>query len=376
MDTRTDVIVIGGGLFGCMLARHLRLGGQQVIVLEKEADLLRRASYHNQARVHNGYHYPRSWRTAVASRINFPKFVERFADCVVGDFAKFYAIPKHYSKVTAAQFVRFYEAVGAPLHEASPAIRGLFNKDLMEAVFEVVEYAFDASKLARRLEGELRDARVDVRCNTHARRVEPLAGGRLRVEAVTDGERRHYQASCVYNCTYAQINEVLANSELPLVPLKQEMTELCLVEPPPALEKFGVTVMCGPFFSFMPFPARKLHTLSHVRYTPRASWQEVRAPIRPAHEILGEWSRESSYDYMIRDAVRYLPMLAECRHVDSLWEIKTVLPRSEADDSRPIFFKTHHGLPNLHCVLGAKMDNVFDLLDEVENLSRIGRNAA
>ena len=27
--------------------------------------------------------------------------------------------------------------------------------------------------------------------------------------------------------------------------------------------------MCGPFFSAMPFPARGLHTLSHVRYTPQ-----------------------------------------------------------------------------------------------------------
>ncbi|MGH7222539.1 MAG: hypothetical protein ACRELF_04890, partial [Gemmataceae bacterium] len=77
--------------------------------------------------------------------------------------------------------------------------------------------------------------------------------------------------------------------------------------------------------------------------------------------------RRSHFIWMLRDATRYLPILNECRYVDSLWEIKTVLPRSEFDDSRPILFQRHHGLENLHCVLGAKIDNVFDLLDEMND---------
>ena len=33
-----------------------------------------------------------------------------------------------------------------------------------------------------------------------------------------------------------------------------------------------------------------------------------------------------------------------------------MLPSSETDDSRPILFRKHVGLPNLHCILGAKID--------------------
>ena len=69
---------------------------------------------------------------------------------------------------------------------------------------------------------------------------------------------------------------------------------------------------------------------------------------------------------MIRDAARYLPLLGGCRVADSIWEVKTVLPRSEMDDSRPILFRPHHGLPNFHCVTGAKLDNVYDLLSSPE----------
>jgi L-2-hydroxyglutarate oxidase LhgO len=50
-----DALVIGGGFFGCKLALYLKEQLGQVLILEQEADLLQKASYTNQARVHNGY---------------------------------------------------------------------------------------------------------------------------------------------------------------------------------------------------------------------------------------------------------------------------------------------------------------------------------
>jgi hypothetical protein len=70
---------------------------------------------------------------------------------------------------------------------------------------------------------------------------------------------------------------------------------------------------------------------------------------------------------MVRDAARYLPSLAACEYRDSLWEVKTVLPRSENDDSRPILFRPDHGIPNYHVIMGGKIDNVYDVADEMAN---------
>jgi hypothetical protein len=72
---------------------------------------------------------------------------------------------------------------------------------------------------------------------------------------------------------------------------------------------------------------------------------------------------------MVRDAARYMPILKECRHVDSIWEVKTVLPQSEVDDSRPILFKKDQGIKNLTCILGGKIDNVYDIPDELQFLT-------
>ncbi|PTL80223.1 amino acid oxidase [Vitiosangium sp. GDMCC 1.1324] len=362
-------IVVGGGFFGASLAAHLAGFQERVLLVEREPALLQRASYSNQARVHNGYHYPRSLLTALRSRMNFDRFVDTYRSAIVNDFAKYYAVGRVFSSVTAAQFKAFCERIGAPLKPAPGAVGRLFNPDLIEAVFEVREYAFDSSILRQEMDRQLDRARVEVRLQCEARKVRS-AGQHLAVtlRRSTTGSEDELTAGRVFNCTYSGINELLRASELPPLSLKFEATEMALVHPPKELEQAGITVMCGPFFSVMPFPTRKAHTLSHVRYTPHFSW-DVRAGGDPVGKGPPGPSR---FLHMVKDASRYLPCLSGSRYVDSLWETKTILPASEADDSRPILFKAHHGLKNLFCVMGGKIDNVFDVLQEIDEMRARG----
>ena len=74
-----DAAIVGGGFYGCEVALELkRLGFGRILILEREPGMLRRASYVNQARVHNGYHYPRALVTALRSRMNFDRFIEDY----------------------------------------------------------------------------------------------------------------------------------------------------------------------------------------------------------------------------------------------------------------------------------------------------------
>ncbi len=167
-----EAAVIGGGFFGCAVAVHLRAFCDRVVLLEKQADLLQRASYHNQARVHHGYHYPRSTLTALRSRVNLPRFSADFADCIDRGFAKYYAVPSKFSKVTARQFYEFCKRIGAPIEVARGPIRRFFNADLIEEVFAVEEYAFNAAKLRERMRQKLADAGVEVCLGTVVTRAE------------------------------------------------------------------------------------------------------------------------------------------------------------------------------------------------------------
>ena len=182
------------------------------------------------------------------------------------------------------------------------------------------------------------------------------------VEWITARGSQTTTASRVFNCTYSSLNTLLANSHASLVPLKRELTELALVKSPPELEGIGVTVMDGPFFSLMPYPARPgLCTLSHVRYTPHCAWHDVPgAPPLDGVELLDGYA--TRFPHMVRDAARFLPGIAGATYVDSLWEIKAIMPRSEQDDSRPILFRESPEIPGLFSVLGAKIDSAYDVV--------------
>lgn len=367
-----DSVVVGGGFYGSCIADSLSRRGQRVVLLEAQDDLMTRASYVNQARVHNGYHYPRSFMTALRSVVNFPRFIFEFKDCVADGFEKVYAIARSQSKVTAYQFETFCENIGAPIKPAPASTRAMFDPSLVEAVFLVKECAFDASRLRTLMRNRMNESNVDIRFGVEARGVSRLSNGVLGV-SISNGET--LACLSVFNCTYSQINQLLNQSGLPLIPLKHEITELALIEPPREMRNLGVTVMDGPFFSTMPFPAEKLHTLSHVRYTPHESWVEPET-LRDPQEYLKTRLIRSNYDYMIRDASRYMPVLREAKHVRSLFTVKTVLLQNEIDDGRPIVLRWHPELAGMATVMGGKIDNIFDVLAALDDVIGVTGNPA
>lgn len=366
-----DAVVIGGGFYGCaiatFLAKNLRM--RSILLVERESDLLTRASYNNQARVHNGYHYPRSFTTAYRSRINLPQFVRDWPAAVRTDFTKIYAIARRNSKVNARQFHRFCREIGAKLEVADQSLRQLFEPKLIEEVFLAEEYAFDASRLSKWAWEELVECEVEVLLQTVAREIGTTGDKRLQVRLrSSDGIEHLVSGRYVFNCTYSGLNQLGGDFHGTITQLKQEIAEMALIKAPPVLAGLGITVMDGPFFSVMPFPARGLHTLSHVRYTPHVHWQDQRG-VDPYFR-LEEYAHDSRVDRMMRDVGRYVPAVLDADYVDSLFEVKTVLVKNESDDGRPILFEKHPDLPGCYSILGGKIDNIYDVFEKLlaENL--------
>lgn len=359
------VVIAGGGFFGGSIALMLHRRGLHPIVVEEADELLTQASRVNQARIHGGYHYPRSLMTAYRSRQNYQRFRHEYRDAVVDQFTKVYAVGRLFSKVTANQFEVFMKRVGAPLREAPKTVESLFNPALTERVWIAEECAFDFSKLREKLRRELDAAGIEVRLKTLVESAHPHPQGALA--RLSDGSE--IPCDFVFNATYAGLNRLTAASGLPLIPLKHELTEMALVELPPELSGISVTMMCGPFFSFMPFPALGLTTLSHVRYTPHAHWfeNEQTGATNP-YQTFNSIRKESHFELMVADASRYIPALRGASHKDSLWTVKTLLPLSEIDDGRPILFHRDPKLPSVIHVMGGKIDNIFDVEEEVDEL--------
>lgn len=362
-----DAVVIGGGFYGAAISIYLakQRGLKNVVLFEREQALMTHASYNNQARVHNGYHYPRSFTTAYRSRINLPRFVRDWPQAVKQDFTKLYAIARRNSKVTSRQFERFCREIGAHIEPADSSLKKLFDPRLIDGVFVVQEYAFDTTKLAEWAEAELDQCGVQVRFGAKVRSISRGEGNALLVTVSTaDDEQSVFSCRHVFNCTYSGLNQFRGDFPGTSTRLKQEITEMPLMDVSPALKALGFTIMDGPFFSLMPFPARGLHTLSHVRYTPHLSWSDQQG-LDP-YERLEQYDRQTRVDRMVRDVSRYLPAVLDAKHVDSLFEVKTVLVKNEGDDGRPILFEKHPDLPGCYSVLGGKIDNIYDVLEQLD----------
>lgn len=363
-----DAVIVGGGFYGAAISIYLAKsrGLRRVILLEQDAKLLSRASYNNQARVHNGYHYPRSFTTAFRSRVNFPRFVRDWPQAVSSDFQQLYAIASRNSKVTAKQFNRFCNEIGAKIKPAEVSLKSLFDPRLIENVFLVEEYAFNSDRLREWALKELQDSGVDVYYSSRAIAVNRSKDSKNLIVA-TDAGSGGASIVCryVFNCTYSGLNQLFGDFPGIRTGIKHEVAEMALLQVPHALKEIGVTVMDGSFFSMMPFPARGLHTLSHVRYTPHFSWKDDRG-IDP-YKMLDEYDRETRVDRMLRDVGRYLPAIREAKYVDSLFEVKTILTKNEGDDGRPILFEKHMELPGCYSVLGGKIDNIYDVLEKLDS---------
>lgn len=360
--TQYDYVVIGGGFYGCCLALYLRSISARVLVVEAGPRLMNRASRVNQARVHTGFHYPRSAATAVKSMLLHRRFLSDFPDAVVDDFQMLYGIARRRSKVTAKKFHRMFRDMGAPIEPATPSHRALFNADMVEDVFACHEVAFDHKILGKQVAARMADAGIEVRLETELVGLTDHPTG--VVVALSDGSE--VTARYAFNITYAQINAVLAKASLPQAQLKHEVAELALIDPPRELEKIGVTMMDGPFFSTMPYPSESLYSLTHVRYTPHESWAD-NPQARDPYRHFASLEPETRFAFMQRDAQRYLPCLAGASYRRSIYDVKTILIKNEADDGRPILYHQKPDTSRVISILGGKIDNIYDLFEAVKD---------
>jgi hypothetical protein len=349
-----EVLVVGGGYYGCRIALHLKeLGFDSIILSEKESELMKRASFINQARIHNGYHYPCSLATAMASHKYYSRFIADHAFAVLPSTKQLYGIGKG-SRVTPNQFERFCNIVGLPYIPLSKIDINLFDRGLIEAVYEVEESVFNIKDISQKVLCDLNKKKIRIKLSSEVRLISSEKN-----HIISSLNGNIIRTKYVFNCTYSNVDKIGINLS---TPIKKEVAEIALIVPPPELKHKGVTIMDGPFFSCMPFPALNLHSLSHVRYTPISSCVSSTENYNQSKNVL-----KNSFNgkYMLRDSMRYIPCMKKAKLIGSVFEIKAILAASELNDARPILIERLDTNPNVISICGGKIDNIYDVLDVI-----------
>lgn len=370
-----DKIIIGAGLYGLYSALFCCKRGQKVIVLECDPTPFRRATFINQARVHQGYHYPRSISTAMKSAGYFERFNKDFAFCVNKEFDQIYATSSEYSWSNGKQFKDFCKAANIPCEELHPG--NYFKEGMCDGVFRTREYTYDAMILKDYYLEELAKFPDDVQIKYGVNITGIDKDTDVYIINTADGTS--YSSGFVLNATYAGTNQILDMLGFEKFGIKYELCEIILCNVNDKLKDIGFTVMDGPFFSIMPFGKTGYHSLTSVTFTPHTtSYDDV--PTFPCQEKskgfcstfhLGNCNDcpakpVTAFPYMANLARKYMLDEYGFEYEKSLFSMKPILMSSEIDDSRPTVIRKYSEDPTFVGVLSGKINTVYDL-DEVLN---------
>lgn len=368
-----DKIIIGGGLYGLYAALTCGRRGQNVAVLEHDDQPFRRATFINQARVHMGYHYPRSFSTAIKSAQYFERFCRDYADCILTEFDQVYATSANFSWTNAEQFKNFCREADIRCDEISP--EKYFRKGLCDGAFLTREYTYDAMALKEKLMDQIREhPNIELMFSVRIAAIEQNGAE----YTVTCADGSEYRSPFVLNATYASVNQINRKAGFDPFKIKYELCEIILCHVGSELKNVGLTVMDGPFFSIMPFGKTGYHSLTSVTFTPHVtSYADV--PTFPCQtacdagyctpEHLGNCNcctarPKTAWDYMSALAKKYMREELTFSYDKSLFSMKPILKAAEIDDSRPTVIREYSSNPTFVSVLSGKINTIYDL-DEV-----------
>ena len=367
-----DRIILGAGLYGLYAALKCAQNNENVIVLEHDEAAFKRATYINQARVHMGYHYPRSYSTAIKSAGYFERFNKDYSFSVLTKFNQVYATSSKFSWSDAAEFKRFCNAAHIKCEEIVP--EKYFKSGYCDGAFETEEYTYDAQILKNFFLEKLRllsNAKIIYGARISAFEKHPDEY-RIFLE-----DKSVFSADFVLNATYASVNQIHEMLGFEPFKIKYEVCEIIVCNVDDKLKDVGLTVMDGPFFSIMPFGKTGYHSLTAVTFTPHIVCKEPLPHFNCQDKSNGFCSKyqlgncndciakpESAWPYMSNLARKYMNDDLEFSFDHTLYSMKPILLASEIDDSRPTVIRRYSDNPTFISVLSGKINTVYDL-DEI-----------
>lgn len=365
-----DCVIIGGGIFGVYSALYLANKNLSVCLIEKENQLLSKASIVNQCRLHSGYHYPRSMSTAKMATEYKERFFSEHKQYINTTFDSYYAIEKN-SYTGKDQFERFCIYLGLPLKPIKD--HSIIQYDSLDALYLTSEYSFDAVQLADHYRKKiisthnitilLNSVVCHVSAKTHEWNITYKSEGVLE---------QMVSAASVINASYAGTNAVNSQFGLYPLPLEYELSEIVLIRAP-SLTMTGLTVLDGPFVSTLPYGNTGLHTLSSVWYThhhatnspyPQFDCQKKNPYCSPeAISICSSCLAKpnSNQNKMIQQLKKYMSPDIHIEYLHSNYTIKTKLKSSYLDDGRPTEISKLMEDPPFYCLLSGKINSLYEI---------------
>ena len=346
--------------------------GYSVALIEKEKKLFKKASIVNQARLHGGYHYPRSVATARMSDDNKQRFTDEHQGFINFSFKKYYAIDKYSSLTDAAQFERFCEFIKIKCERVYD--HPLFNYERMEALYLTTEYSFDPILIGEFYKEQIKTAKnIEVFIFHKIKTVEKGSSDwELNVKDLGNNVFKEIKTTAVINATYSGSSAVNRQFGVADIQLMHEISEIAFITSS-EIKSTGLTVMDGQFGSVMPYGKSGLLSLSSVVYThhkvsydnlPHFDCQKINTDCTPEFSSVCNFCRAkpvSNYRKMIAQMQRYYADHVQLNYLTSYFTIKSKLKANHIDDGRPTEISRLHANPDFYCIFAGKINSIYEI---------------
>lgn len=374
-----DYVIIGGGIFGIYAALWLSGKYKSILLLEKESELMQKATVVNQARLHSGYHYPRSVSTGRLALEYKDRFIEDHKPFINAKFDQYYAIDKYSTFTDSSQYKRFcrFLNIEAKLVKECSFIDFTRISDL----YLTSEYSFDPIMISEFYKQKLMDQKgIDVKTHCVVKTVQNR--GDCWILELTDHKVKgdsQVKTFGVINATYSATNTINKLFNLPTLHLVHELTEIAFLVSND-INNIGLTIMDGQHCSIMPYGLTGLLSLSSVAYTPHKIANEM----EPAFDcqIVGtnctpdnisicsncKNKPHSNNNKMQAQLRRYLTEGIHLQYMFSKYTIKSKLKSSYIDDGRPTKIGKLSTNPDLYCLFAGKINSIYEIERIVEDV--------
>lgn len=254
------VAVIGGGFYGIMASLELSKSDfvKEVYLFEKGRNLMNAAGKYNQARLHLGFHYPRSEETIFQSKNGFNLYQNRFPNVTKSIKKNVYLIRED-GQIGINDYLKTMRRNGIDFQDidiSETSFKYKFDGCPFHSI-KVNERYIDIVKLNKNLINEIKEMGVNICLNQEVKTIDLEKG----IIEFNSGYLNNFDF--IVNCTYT--NPFLGFSQNPCS-LKYEFCTLLLISSDEIKDQ-AITVMDGPFVSVYPWLSN-LHSVSSVKFTP------------------------------------------------------------------------------------------------------------
>lgn len=318
--------IVGGGIYGCHIAATLKSLGVEVDLFEARERLLEGASGNNQFRLHQGFHYARSFSTRVQSRDGYHRFKERYSRFSRPVLRNLYGVVEKESYLDFRTYRGIMSGSGLDFADVSPSEFDLLG---IEGMISTSEEVLQISNLRKYFTDLLSD--------------EVHLGMKANVEDIVNSREFDW----VIDCTWGHAG--LTNDYFfePTLLLYYECLD-------PELFDWSITLVDGSFWSLYQTEEPSIFTLSSVRHTPLGRFDNSTLALKRISDISSD-ELKSKRKQFEQQALRMFPTLLErFSYRDVQLSVKT----------KPVGMADHRNCEvwrdgNIIRILSGKIDNIF-----------------